>query len=263
MNPILFAVLLVSGIGLLLGVFLVISGRLFAVKENEKAKAIGAELPGANCGACGFSGCSGYAAALADDETVKPSLCTVGGKEVAEKIAAILGVEAGSVASYKARVMCVGHQDVRTRIAEYEGLASCRAAMSVYNGGSACAYGCLGLGDCVGACEKEAITVCLGVAVVNPALCFGCGLCAKTCPKGIIKMMPEKAVAIVPCANKDKAADTKKACAVGCLGCKMCVKACPVDAIRMENGLAVVDAEKCEGCGACVAACKFGVIKMV
>ena len=263
MNPVLFAVLLVSGIGLFLGVFLVISGRVFAVTENEKAKAIEAELPGPNCGACGFSGCSGYANALAEDETVKPNLCTVGGGEVAEKIAALLGVEAGGVAAYKARVMCVGHEDARVKTAEYEGLSSCRAAMAVYNGGSACAYGCLGFGDCVSVCEKEAISICRGVAVVNPALCFGCGLCAKACPKGIIKMLPEKTVALVPCANKDKGADTKKACTVGCLGCKMCLKACPHGAISMESGLAVVDAEKCEGCGACVPACKFGVIKVM
>ena len=263
MNPILLAVLLVSGIGLVLGVFLVISNRVFAVKENETAKKIQEALPGANCGACGFSGCSGYAAALAEDKTVATTLCTVGGNDVAARIAEILGVEAGSVASVKARVMCQGHKTARSYTADYTGLSSCRAAAALYNGGSACAYGCLGYGDCVAACEKEAISVCQGVAVVSPALCVGCGKCAAVCPKGIIQMVTEKQVAVVPCANKDKGAATKKACTVGCLGCKVCLKACPEEAIRMEEGLAVVDAEKCVGCGKCVAACKFGVIKMV
>ena len=159
--------------------------------------------------------------------------------------------------------MCVGHSEARARLADYVGLPSCRAAASLYNGGSACAYGCLGYGDCVSVCEKGAISLCRGVAVVDPSLCLGCGLCAKTCPKGVIQMLPEKASAIVPCSNRDKGAETKKACTVGCLGCTLCVKACPEEAIRMENGLAVVNVEKCKGCAVCVSACKFGVIKMV
>ena len=43
--------------------------------QDEKAEAIQEILPGANCGACGYSGCSGYAAALSKGEA-KPGLCS-------------------------------------------------------------------------------------------------------------------------------------------------------------------------------------------
>ena len=61
---ILIPVLIVSGIGLVAGVILAIASIVMAVPKDEKAEALLEVLPGANCGACGFSGCSGYAAAL-------------------------------------------------------------------------------------------------------------------------------------------------------------------------------------------------------
>ena len=65
MNPILFAVLVVAGIGLVVGIVLAVASAVMAVPKDEKAEAVLEVLPGANCGACGFSGCSGYAKALA------------------------------------------------------------------------------------------------------------------------------------------------------------------------------------------------------
>ena len=64
MNAIVLAVLLVGGIGLIAGVGLAIASIVMAVPKDETAEAIRECLPGANCGACGFSGCDGYAAAL-------------------------------------------------------------------------------------------------------------------------------------------------------------------------------------------------------
>lgn len=40
-----------------------------------------------------------------------------------------------------------------------------------------------------------------------------------------------------------------------CAGCGPCVEACPVEAIKIEDNLAVVDADACIDCGACVDAC--------
>lgn len=78
---ILFPVLLVAGIGLIAGLILAVASILMAVPKDETAEAILEVLPGANCGACGFSGCSGYAQALAKGEA-KPGLCAPGGRNV-------------------------------------------------------------------------------------------------------------------------------------------------------------------------------------
>ena len=72
---ILIPVLIVSGIGLVAGVILAIASIVMAVPKDEKAEALLEVLPGANCGACGFSGCSGYAAALSNGEA-KLGLCS-------------------------------------------------------------------------------------------------------------------------------------------------------------------------------------------
>ena len=55
-------ILIVGIIGLLAGVVLAVASILLAVPKDETAEALEEILPGANCGACGFSGCSGYAA---------------------------------------------------------------------------------------------------------------------------------------------------------------------------------------------------------
>ena len=94
MNAILLPVAIVAGIGLLAGLGLAIASIVMAVPKDEKAEAVLEVLPGANCGACGYSGCSGYAAALAKGEA-QPGLCSPGGEQVSQAVAAILGVEAG------------------------------------------------------------------------------------------------------------------------------------------------------------------------
>ena len=261
MNPVLLAVLLLSGIGLLFGIILGLAAHFMAVKENPRAVAINEVLPGANCGACGFSGCSGYAKALAESPNVRTNLCVVGGDAVAAQIAEILGTQATKTEKRTARVRCQGVGDCRKKTADYAGISSCRAAMAHYNGGSACAYGCIGLGDCLSVCEANAISIRQGVAVVDPTLCVACGKCKAACPKNLITITPIAAPTVL-CRNPEKGPATKAVCTAGCLGCGLCVKACPSEAIKMENGVARVSRSKCTGCGACVAACKFGVIHL-
>ena len=70
---ILTPIMIVSAIGLLAGVILAVASIVMAVPKDEKAEALEEVLPGANCGACGYSGCSGYAAALSKGEA-KPCL---------------------------------------------------------------------------------------------------------------------------------------------------------------------------------------------
>ena len=92
-TAILFAALIVGGVGILIGFFLGISGEKFKVEVDEKEEAILGVLPGNNCGGCGYAGCSGLAAAIAKGEA-PVNQCPVGGAPVAAKIGEIMGVAA-------------------------------------------------------------------------------------------------------------------------------------------------------------------------
>ena len=208
---ILTAVIIVAVIGLVLGLGLAVASIVFAVPKDEKAEAIRECLPGANCGACGFSGCDGYANALAKGETENTALCSPGGNAVSKEIAGILGVAAGEVMPEAAVVLCMGHNGNANLKYDYQGVESCRMASQLYGGPKECVYGCLGLGDCVKACPYNAIHICDGVARINPVECRACKMCVNTCPKGLIEMMPlHRITAAVLCKNHDKGAITRK-----------------------------------------------------
>lgn len=261
MNSILFAVLVVVIIGLIVGIGLAVASVLMAVPVDEKAEKIQEHLPGANCGACGFSGCSGYAAALSKGEA-ELGLCTVGGQAVIDAIAPILGKESVESIPKTAVVHCSGNNDNTSKITQYQGIQSCLAASQLYGGMGECSYGCIGFGDCVQACEYGAISVKNGAASVDPDLCKACGKCVEACPHNLINIEPKKSRAIVKCSSCDKGAVTRKACKVGCIGCMKCVRTCEHDAIKVENFHAVVDAEKCIGCGKCAEQCPQKIIFM-
>ncbi len=264
MNSILIAVAIVAVTGLIAGLGLAVASIVMAVPKDEKAEAIRECLPGANCGACGFSGCDGYAAALSKGETTDTALCSPGGNDAAKAIASVLGVEAGEVAPSAAVVLCKGHKGNASEKYVYQGVESCKMATQLFGGPKDCTYGCVGLGDCVAACPYDAIHMCDGVARVNPLLCRACKMCVKTCPKGLIEMMPlHKTVAAVTCKNHDKGAQTRKDCKVGCIGCMKCVKSCEFDAVKVENFTAHVDYDKCTGCGKCHEACPTGSIDLM
>lgn len=253
MNPILLAVLLVAGIGLIAGAGLAVASVLMAVPRDEKAEQIQEILPGANCGACGFSGCAGYAAAISKGEAAL-NLCAPGGNTVATEIAALLGTESAAVQKKAAVVHCMGTCAHTTDRMNYVGIQSCAAAVQLFGGAGSCKYGCLGFGDCAEVCDLQAISICDGIAHVNDALCGACGKCAKVCPKQLITMVPDPS-AVVRCANRDKGAVTRKACTAGCIGCMKCQKACEAGAITVTQNLATVDPAKCTGCGKCVSVC--------
>ncbi len=253
MNPILFAVLLVSGIGLVLGIGLTVASVLLSVPVSEKTVKLRECLPGANCGACGFSGCDGYAEALSKGEAA-PNLCAPGGAATAAALAEICGVEA-SFEKREAFVHCAGDCERCDSKLNYKGLESCAAAAALFGGPGSCTFGCVGFGDCVKVCDYDAIAVIDGLARVNPLLCAGCGQCAAVCPKGIIEVLPAERGAAVRCSNTDKGAAANKVCKVSCIGCHMCEKKCPADAIHVEDNLARVDLEKCTGCGTCASVC--------
>lgn len=258
---ILIPILVCLVIAVICAVILTLTSHFFSVPVDETEEKVRECLAGANCGACGYSGCDGYAKALADGSCTKTNLCTPAGDPAAKQISEILGVEAEDVIEQVAYVACNGNCHALPKRYTYQGPRSCKIANMNYAGDKMCTYACLGYGDCANICPKEAITVVNGVAVVDSKKCIGCGLCAKTCPKKMIHMISDVERVIVACSNHDKGAFTKKTCSNGCIGCGLCKKNCSADAITIENNLAVIDYEKCVKCGKCAEVCPVGCLK--
>ncbi len=261
--PILIPIAVLGAAALLCAVLLTIVSALFSVKENEKFEPIRDCLPGANCGACGYSGCDAYAKALAEGHSSSTALCVPGGKETASAISKILGVLPGEVEERVAYVSCNGSCDATEHRYKYEGHLSCRTANMAYSGDKLCTYACLGYGDCADVCPQNAISVKDGVAKVDPTACIGCGICVRTCPNSIIRLINADVRTAVTCSNHDKGALTRKACKNGCIGCGRCVRECPSGAISLSNNLAVINYSKCTHCGKCSQVCPVGCIHEV
>ena len=257
---ILTPVLVVAVIGLLCALLLVIASKVFHVEVDERVTKVRECLPGANCGGCGFAGCDDYAANLVADESMPCNKCAPGGAAAAEAIAAVLGRSAGSSEPQVAQVMCNGQCDKSRKILEWQGLQSCKGAKGWFSTPNACMYGCIGLGDCVNACEFDAIGIVNGVARVNRNNCVACGMCASVCPQSIISLVPQKAHVHVLCSSTDMGAVARKNCDNACIGCMKCTKVCNFGAISVENNLAKIDYEKCKSCGMCAAVCPSGAI---
>lgn len=260
MNEIVIPAMAMGCIGLVLGALLAVASKIFAVKKDEKAEEIAAVLPGANCGSCGFAGCSAYAAAISS-ENARPNCCSPGGQAVADKIASIMGMEAEAVEEKCAVVCCDGKETVAADKYEYFGEKDCVAASRLQGGGKKdCSYGCLGYGTCAKVCSHGAIEIKDGIAFIDYEKCGGCGECAAVCPKHIIKIVPKKQKYTVKCASCDKGALVKEKCAAGCIGCKICEKNCPTGAITVQNNLATIDETKCINCGICADKCPKKII---
>lgn len=260
MNPILIALIVVGGAGLLCSLFLVIASHFFRIEEEEMTKQIRDCLPGANCGACGYSGCDSYARALALGEC-EPNLCIPGSTQVAEKLSALLGVSVIVEEPKVAFVRCSRKCTPDAQRAIYDGIASCKAAVQIYGGPNACQYGCLGCGDCMELCPTDSICITSGIAHIDPRTCIGCGMCIDSCPKGIISLRAKDNKTAVMCNSHDSGAVARKLCSNACIGCKKCEKVCPEGAITVKNNLADIDYDKCTGCGLCAEACPVGCIK--
>ena len=262
MNEIIIATAVLSGMGLVFGVSLAYASKVFAVVEDERVMKVRALLPGANCGACGYAGCDGLAAALVAG-TANLRDCPVGGEDVAEKIALVLGMQVDKSERRVARVLCAGTNEVSREKFTYSGIADCFAAAQIFAGFKSCSYGCLGYGNCQRACPFGAIIIRKRVALIDEAKCKSCGICIETCPKALIEMVPVAKRYLVLCKSKDKGGVTKKNCGVGCIGCTRCVKECPVGAISMVGTLAKINPAMCTNCGKCVEVCPtHAIVKM-
>ena len=114
----------------------------------------------------------------------------------------------------RAVVHCGAHDKDKINPARYEGVSSCGEAQMV-PGAMGCPYGCLGYGDCVAACEFDAIKMVDGLAVVDYNKCVGCGACVNVCPTGASMKRADGIVLV------DKHT---------CIGCRYCMMACPYKA---------------------------------
>lgn len=271
MQVIIIAVVILGLVGLIAAAVLFAASKKFAVHEDPRLGQVAEVLPQANCGGCGYPGCSGFAGACvkaADGGSLEGLLCPVGGQPVMEKVAAILGMKASESTPKVAVVRCNGTCENRPRIAQFDGVQSCRVQLMTGTGETGCAFGCLGCGDCVAACSFGAIRIDpgTGIAQVDEERCTACGACVKTCPRKIIELRPKGPKGrrmVVLCVNRDKGAVANKVCKASCIGCGKCAKTCTFEAITVSNNLAYIDPEKCRLCRKCEEACPKGSIHAI
>lgn len=255
MNTIILAGVSLGAMGLIFGALLAFASKKFAVEVDPRVIEVRDAVPGANCGACGYPGCDGFANAVVRGDAPVNG-CPVGGAGVAQRVAQIMGLEAGATVKKVARVKCEGHEENCGNRYDYDGFDSCVAANMLNGGPKKCLHGCMGLGSCVQVCPFDAIHINdKGLAEVDPEKCTACNKCVLICPKTVISLVPYEQLTIVACNNKEKGPMVKKNCNVACIACGICERNCPYDAIHVINNLAEIDYDKCTNCMICVEKC--------
>ena len=225
-------------LAVLLSGVLLLAGRFLRFDEDKRLEKLISLLPGINCGACGQPGCRGFAEALLSSEAV-PAGCSVSSEEARQGIADYLDVPLGEAERRVARLACAGDSNTMRFLADYQGELRCAAAAVVDDGGKACAWGCLGLGDCERSCDFDAIEMSpFGLPVVNEAKCTACGDCVRACPKDLFSIVPEQQPLWVACNNPLEGNDLLETCKVVCTACERCIRDAP-DWLTLKRNLPV------------------------
>ncbi|MBW2438150.1 MAG: FAD-dependent oxidoreductase [Desulfobacterales bacterium] len=180
-------IIFMLGLGIVCAAILTAASRIFYVYEDPRIAEVEACFAGANCGGCGYTGCSAAAVAVVAGQA-EPNVCIVGGPESAAKAAEVMGVEVGLAESPKSYNPCSGGLRAENKFV-YLGVNTCRAQATLSGGQRTCSVGCIGLGDCIEACQFNALKMGPeGYPVVVEENCVGCGACEKVCPKYVMKV---------------------------------------------------------------------------
>lgn len=256
-----------AAIGGAAAVILYFVAQKFKVIEDPKIDLVDEALPGANCGGCGYAGCRAFAENIVKAETMEGFFCPVGGNEVMKSLGPILGVEADEKKPQIAVLRCNGSIKNSIPKFEYDGDQTCSFTTNLTAGLGGCQFGCLGGGECVDACDFDAMYMDpeTNLPVVK-SNCVACNACVQACPRDILELRnrgPKDKRIFVSCMNEEKGPLAKLNCTVSCIGCKACVKVCAFDAIDVNNFLAYIDYESCTLCRKCVEVCPTDAIHEV
>lgn len=265
MNLLVITIISLCAIGVVAAVILYVVATKFKVEEDPRIDKVEEKLPAANCGGCGFPGCRAFAEETIKVEDLNELNCPVGGAEVMAQVAEILGQKVATKKKQVAVLLCNGTCSLRPKTNVYDGATSCSVAAMTYGGDTGCEFGCLGMGECVDACEFNAMYMdeTTGLPVVIEDNCVACNGCVTACPKDLLQLRnagPKSRRIYVACKNEEKGGVAKKSCEAACIGCSKCFKECKFDAITIENNLAYIDYEKCVLCRKCVSVCPTNAI---
>lgn len=248
-------ILIVSALAAVFAFALSYLGDKMSVERDARIDDIERNLAGANCGGCGYPGCSQFAEALFKGEA-DLSKCNPTSPENKQNIADILGMSEIKSEETVAVVHCFGGNRAEDKF-DYQGYGDCRTAEILAGGSKACAYGCMGLCTCINSCPNQSVEISkdTGASVVDRHKCISCGACVAACPKKIIGRIPKSAKVYIACSNTTKGKAVTEVCKVGCIACGKCERGCPEGAIKLSNNLAAIDYDKCIGCMKCAAEC--------
>lgn len=156
------AIIILTAMGLILGLSLGIAGKYLKVESDPLVERIEALMPGSQCGQCSYPGCRPAAEALVAGQA-PITLCPPGGASLVEQLAKLLGVEVDLSQTHEAEPMIA-------RVSEGT---------------------CTGCTRCFKVCPTDAI---VGApkqihAVVADA-CIGCKKCVDVCPTECLQMHP-------------------------------------------------------------------------
>jgi Na+-translocating ferredoxin:NAD+ oxidoreductase subunit B len=156
------ALLILTLLGLTLGLSLAVAGKYFKVESDPLIERVEALMPGSQCGQCGFPGCRPAAEAVVVG-SAPVTLCPPGGSSLVEQLSKLLGIE----------VDLSQTEDREPMIARVE------------------ESNCTGCTRCFKVCPTNAI---VGApkqihAVVADA-CIGCEKCVNVCPTECLQMHP-------------------------------------------------------------------------